>query len=265
MPYLPVLSELVDLLCQFHPCPHKIQPLKSTHVTYYKSQVLILLQISAMNEWMNECFNPAKSIAASWTFSSLLTARRSLYLKSNSNTKTPRCGNRSVPKALGLLTSKGASSVILRTTATLQQTHPGGSVCTYCVFTWCMAPKVYSAWRVLVSELFHAFPQLCVRVCQCARVQMSVCACVYENHLLTLPLAVSPKIRQSKHPNRWPAVVQGKRKLLNFSYNNKIFSLWVKGSYKSSHSDSKHFAGRNITLKKMSKVMFCVLSNKSCQ
>lgn len=113
---------------------------------------------------MSECSNHAKSILASWTFSSLLTTRRSLYVKANSNTKAPRCENCSVPKALGLLTGKGASSVILRTTATLQQARTGVFVCARCVFTWYWAPLVYSAWRSSSSlGALSCFPQLCTR------------------------------------------------------------------------------------------------------
>lgn len=135
---------------------------------------------------MNECCSAAKNILASWTFSSFLTTRRSLYVKTNSNTKTPRCESSGVPKALGLLTSKGLPVLFPALRQHCNKHTRGGFVCAHRVFTWCRAPEVYSAWRGLVSELFHVAPS-CVCVSECARVCVCACVCVWKpsSHTVT--------------------------------------------------------------------------------
>lgn len=130
---------------------------------------------------MNECCSAAKNILASWTFSSFLTTRRSLYVKTNSNTKTPRCESSGVPKALGLLTSKGLPVLFPALRQHCNKHTRGGFVCAHRVFTWCRAPEVYSAWRGLVSELFHVVPS-CVCVSECARVRLCVCVKTIFSH-----------------------------------------------------------------------------------
>lgn len=185
-----------------------------TSAWYLKIPNLILSWIPAMDE----CF----SMAYIWTFSPFLTTHCLPHVKANSHTKTHHCENSSFPKPLGLLISKTLQMLFSALHQHCNKRTEGFSKCVCmripCVYMM-QGPEVYLARWGLFSELFHGAPG-CVNVCVCV-------FCVWEEDPSSHTVTCCDPSTQTERTSQPLAHSSPKRRLLlNFSYNNTIFSVW---------------------------------------
>lgn len=168
----------------FTSAKQKIHPLKSTVLHIQKPSLNPPVDIS--HEWMLQRCQEHLGLLNFLLFShhTPLTV-----CKNQQQHKDPPLWEQRRSQSPGTPDKQGASSVIPRTTATLQQAHSGGfCMRTPCIYMMQGPPRFTQPDGVQVSELFHVVPR-CVCVSECARVyvRVCVCACVWKpsSHTVT--------------------------------------------------------------------------------